>query len=73
MKTTTTTATPAPINIGHLTIYFDNPGVYSHDVFEFFHLSELTDLDLEWIEKDLSRKFGKKQASEIMQQLTANK
>lgn len=71
MNQTTTTANP--VNLEDFIIYPETREIYAHNECEYFHVRDLTIDDLNRLHSDLKNELGQDRASEIMQQLTANK
>jgi len=71
MNQTTTTA--HPVNLEDFIIYPESREIYALNECEFFHVRDLTIDDLTRLHLDLINELGQDRASEIMQQLTANK
>lgn len=71
MNQTTTTANP--VNLEDFIIYPESGKIYALNACEFFHVRDLTLDDLTRLHSDLINELGQDQASEVMQQLTANK
>ena len=69
----TTTTTARPVNLKGFIIYPETGQIYAHNECEFFHVRDLTIDDLNRLHSDLINELGEDRASEIMQQLTANK
>ena len=71
MKTTTTTT--GPVFLHDFTIYPQAGEIYAYNECQSFHVRELTTDDLNRLHNDIKNELGEDRASEIMQQLTANK
>lgn len=71
MNQTTTTANP--VNLEDFIIYPESGQIYALNACEFFSVRDLTIDDLNRLHSDLINELGEDRASEIMQQLTANK
>jgi hypothetical protein len=71
MNQTTTTANP--VNLEDFIIYPETGEIYAYNECERFHVRDLTIDDLNRLHNDIKNELGEDRASEIMQQLTANK
>lgn len=69
----TTTTTARPVNLEDFIIYPETGQIYALNACEFFHVWDLTIDDLNRLHSDIKNELGEDRASEIMQQLTANK
>lgn len=69
----TTTTTTAPVFLHDFTIYPQAGDIFAYYLRESFHVQDLTIDDLTRLHSDLINELGEDRASEIMQQLTANK
>lgn len=65
--------TTAPVILKDFTIYPESGQIYAHNECELFSAQDLTIDDLNRLHSDLVNELGQDRASEIMQQLTANK
>lgn len=64
---------PGPVFLHDFTIYPQAGEIYAHNECELFHVRDLRIDDLNRLHSDLINELGEDRASEIMQQLTANK
>lgn len=71
--TPTPTTGPGPVFLHDFTIYPQAREIYAHSESELFSAQDLTIDDLNRLHSDLINELGQDRASEIMQQLTANK
>lgn len=69
----TPTTGPGPVFLHDFTIYPQAREIYAHNECELFSAQDLTIDDLNRLHSDLVNELGQDRASEIMQQLTANK
>ena len=69
----TTTTGPGPVFLRNFTIYTESQAIYAYNECERFHVRDLTIDDLNRLHSDIKNELGEERASEIMQQLTANK
>jgi len=73
MNTQTTTTGPGPVFLEDFTIYPESREIYAHNECEYFHVRDLTIDDLNRLHSDIKNELGEDRASEVMEQLTANK
>jgi hypothetical protein len=62
-----------PVHLKNFVIYPEYREIYAHNECELFSVQDLTIDDLNRLHSDLINELGQDRASEIMQQLTANK